>query len=122
MEQLLQSLNVMLLGMCGIFIVMSVLSLAIALLNRMFKNKMKKRLPQAAAFVFARPGKTFRNILAQASISGGNNGEIGRAHFTNRQIFGIVIKESSWFAALRPRGAARAPQGGKQRKTEETKP
>ena len=28
MEQLLQSLNVMLLGMCGIFIVMSVLSLA----------------------------------------------------------------------------------------------
>lgn len=38
MEQLLQSLNVMLLGMCGIFIVMSVLSLAIALLNRMFKK------------------------------------------------------------------------------------
>ena len=38
MEQLLQSLNVMLLGMCGIFIVMSVLRLAIALLNRMFKK------------------------------------------------------------------------------------
>ena len=38
MEQLLQSLNVMLLGMCSIFIVMSVLSLAIALLNRMFKK------------------------------------------------------------------------------------
>ena len=38
MEQLLQSLNVMLLGMCGIFIVMSVLSLVIALLNRMFKK------------------------------------------------------------------------------------
>lgn len=38
MEQLLQSLNVMLLGMCGIFIVMSVLSLAITLLNRMFKK------------------------------------------------------------------------------------
>ena len=38
MEQLLQSLNVMLLGMGGIFIVMSVLSLAIALLNRMFKK------------------------------------------------------------------------------------
>ena len=38
MEQLLQSLNVMLLGMCGIFIVMSVPSLAIALLNRMFKK------------------------------------------------------------------------------------
>ena len=38
MERLLQSLNVMLLGMCGIFIVMSVLSLAIALLNRMFKK------------------------------------------------------------------------------------
>ncbi len=38
MEQLLQSLNVMLLGMCGIFIVMSVLSLAIARLNRIFKK------------------------------------------------------------------------------------
>ena len=38
MEQLLQSLNVMLLGMCGICIVMSVLSLAIALQNRMFKK------------------------------------------------------------------------------------
>ena len=38
MEQLLQSLNVMLLGMCGIFIVMSVLSLEFALLNRMFKK------------------------------------------------------------------------------------
>ena len=38
MEQLLQSLNVMLLGMCGIFSVMSVLSLAFALLNRMLKK------------------------------------------------------------------------------------
>ena len=38
MEQLLQSLNVMLLGMCGIFIVLCVHSLAFALLNRIFKK------------------------------------------------------------------------------------
>ncbi len=38
MEQLLQSLNVMLLGMCGIFIVMGVLSFALAMLNRVFKQ------------------------------------------------------------------------------------
>ena len=42
--------------------------------------------------IIEQTAQTFRNILAQACISGGNNGEIGRAHFTNRQIFGIVIK------------------------------
>jgi len=83
---------------------------------------MKKRLPQAAAFVFARPGKTFRNILAQACISGGNNGEIGRAHFTNRQIFGIVIKRIKLVCRPAAARCSARPQGGKQRKTEETKP
>ena len=34
----LQSLSTMLFGMCGIFIVMGVISLSIALLNRVFKK------------------------------------------------------------------------------------
>ena len=33
-----QSLNTMLFGMCGIFIVMGVISLSIAALNRLFKK------------------------------------------------------------------------------------
>ncbi len=37
MDQLLQSLGVMLMGMCGIFIVMGVISLAVSTLNRLFK-------------------------------------------------------------------------------------
>lgn len=35
---LMQSLNAMLFGMCGIFLVMAVISLSIALLNRIFKK------------------------------------------------------------------------------------
>lgn len=63
MEQLLQSLNVMLLGMCGIFIVMSVLSLAIALLNRMFKSEWKK--------LRARPGDRAGALIPPASVCTG---------------------------------------------------
>lgn len=37
MEQLLQSFGVMLMGMCGIFIVMGLISLSIAVINRFFK-------------------------------------------------------------------------------------
>ncbi|WP_367924913.1 OadG-related small transporter subunit [uncultured Ruthenibacterium sp.] len=37
MEQLVQSLGVMLMGMCGIFIVMGIISLAVTALNRFFK-------------------------------------------------------------------------------------
>ena len=37
MEQLVQSLGVMGMGMCGIFIVMALISLAISLLNKAFK-------------------------------------------------------------------------------------
>lgn len=37
MEQLLQSLGVMLMGMCGIFIVMGIISLVVSALNRFFK-------------------------------------------------------------------------------------
>lgn len=37
MDMILQSLGVMLMGMCGIFIVMGVISLAISLLNKVFK-------------------------------------------------------------------------------------
>ena len=33
-----QSLEVMVLGMCGIFIVMSIIALVISLLNRIFKD------------------------------------------------------------------------------------
>lgn len=36
MEMVLQSLGVMLMGMCGIFIVMGIISIAISLLNRLF--------------------------------------------------------------------------------------
>ena len=98
MEQLLQSLNVMLLGMCGILFVRRVLCLACALLTRMLK-----KLLQNAARPPGRPGgrfdtariclhRLFQNILTEGCLSGGNNSEIGRVHFTNRQIFGIVIK------------------------------
>lgn len=38
MEQVIQSLGIMLMGMCGIFIVMGIISLAISLLNRIFKR------------------------------------------------------------------------------------
>lgn len=38
MEQLLQSLQVMLFGMCGIFLVMGIISICIAALNRIFKK------------------------------------------------------------------------------------
>ncbi len=38
MNAVTQSLNTMLFGMCGIFIVMGVISVAIALLNRLFKK------------------------------------------------------------------------------------
>ena len=34
-----QSLQVMLLGMCGIFAVMVIISLSITLLNRLFRNR-----------------------------------------------------------------------------------
>jgi len=37
MTEVWQSLSVMLMGMCGIFIVMGVISVAISLLNRFFK-------------------------------------------------------------------------------------
>lgn len=37
MAEVLQSLGVMLMGMCGIFIVMGVISIAVSLLNRLFK-------------------------------------------------------------------------------------
>ena len=37
-EVVMQSLGVMLQGMCGIFIVMGVISLSIALLSRVFKR------------------------------------------------------------------------------------
>ena len=37
MDMVVQSLSVMLMGMCGIFIVMSLISLSITLLNRIFK-------------------------------------------------------------------------------------
>lgn len=37
MEMIVQSLGVMLMGMCGIFIVMGIISLAISLLNKAFK-------------------------------------------------------------------------------------
>ncbi|MEG0769740.1 MAG: OadG family protein [Ruthenibacterium sp.] len=38
MNQVVQSLGIMLMGMCGIFIVMGVISLAISLLNKVFKK------------------------------------------------------------------------------------
>ncbi len=59
MEQLLQSLNVMLLGMCGIFIVMSVLSLAIALLNRMFKKYDENAAAAGSRFCVCPAGQNF---------------------------------------------------------------
>lgn len=34
---IMQALNVMLMGMCGIFLVMGMISLAISLLNKFFK-------------------------------------------------------------------------------------
>ena len=37
MDMVLQSLSVMLMGMCGIFIVMGIISLVVSGLNRMFK-------------------------------------------------------------------------------------
>ncbi|MEG0911328.1 MAG: OadG-related small transporter subunit [Ruthenibacterium sp.] len=37
MDLVLQSLSVMLMGMCGIFIVMGLISVSIAVLNRFFK-------------------------------------------------------------------------------------
>ena len=37
MEMVLQSLRVLLMGMCGIFIVMGIISVAVSLLNRLFK-------------------------------------------------------------------------------------
>ncbi len=37
MTEVLQSLGVMLMGMCGIFIVMGVISVAVSALNRFFK-------------------------------------------------------------------------------------
>lgn len=37
MDMILQALNVLILGMCGIFIVMGAISVAISLLNRLFK-------------------------------------------------------------------------------------
>ncbi|MEG0397120.1 MAG: OadG-related small transporter subunit [Oscillospiraceae bacterium] len=37
MEQVITSLGVMLMGMCGIFIVMGLISLAISILNKIFK-------------------------------------------------------------------------------------
>ncbi|MEG2930842.1 MAG: OadG family protein [Ruthenibacterium sp.] len=38
MDQIVQSLGIMLMGMCGIFIVMGIISLAISLLNKVFKK------------------------------------------------------------------------------------
>ncbi len=38
MEQILQSLGVLVMGMCGIFLVMAVISVAISVLNRFFKS------------------------------------------------------------------------------------
>lgn len=38
MDQVLQSLSVMLMGMCGIFIVMGLISVAISALNNFFKK------------------------------------------------------------------------------------
>ena len=38
MEQILQSLGVLVMGMCGIFLVMDVISVAISVLNRFFKS------------------------------------------------------------------------------------
>ncbi len=38
MDIVLDSLGVMLMGMCGIFIVMGLISAAISLLNRLFKK------------------------------------------------------------------------------------
>lgn len=35
MDMVLQSLSVMLMGMCGIFIVMGIISVAVSLLNRL---------------------------------------------------------------------------------------
>ena len=37
MDMVLQSVSVMLMGMCGIFIVMGIISVAVSLLNRFFK-------------------------------------------------------------------------------------
>ena len=37
MDMLWQALNVRILGMCGIFIVMGIISVAVSLLNRLFK-------------------------------------------------------------------------------------
>ncbi len=37
MEMVWQSLSVMLMGMCGIFIVMGIISVAISVLNRLFR-------------------------------------------------------------------------------------
>lgn len=37
MAEVIQSLGVMLMGMCGIFIVMGVISVAVSMLNRFFK-------------------------------------------------------------------------------------
>lgn len=39
MEQFLHSLLIMLFGMCGIFMVAGVISIGIALLNKIFKKK-----------------------------------------------------------------------------------
>lgn len=38
MEQIIESLGVMLMGMCGIFIVMGLISICISALNRAFKK------------------------------------------------------------------------------------
>lgn len=38
MEQILQSLSVMVMGMCGIFIVMGLISVSISVLNNAFKK------------------------------------------------------------------------------------
>lgn len=37
MDMLWQALNVLILGMCGIFIVMGIISVAVSVLNRLFK-------------------------------------------------------------------------------------
>lgn len=39
MENLVTSLGVMLMGMCGIFIVMGLISVSIAVLNKLFNKK-----------------------------------------------------------------------------------
>ena len=45
MDMVLQSLSVMLMGMCGIFIVMGIISVAVSLLNRFFiEKKLAKRI------------------------------------------------------------------------------